>query len=107
MARTALRAFRLAGLMLLLLASPWFISQSMGAAAQPQYGGIVRIIDVAEGGQPIGVPWETSGIDTKLQKPYLESLLREDVKGVIIRGWQRHGRLTWPRIASPSPFGRG
>ncbi len=81
MVAIASRAFRLAGLMLVLLASPWFVADSTGAASQPQYGGILKIVDVAEGGQPIGVPWETSGIDTKLQKPYLESLLREDVKG--------------------------
>ena len=92
MARTALRAFRMAGLMLVLLATPWLVAQSIGAAAQPQYGGVLKIIDVAEGGQPIGVPWETSGIDTKLQKPYLESLIREDVKGNyhpwLATGWK-------------------
>jgi peptide/nickel transport system substrate-binding protein len=50
-------------------------------ATQPQYGGILRIIDTAEGAQPIGCPWEVSGIDSKLMKPVIESLLREDVNG--------------------------
>lgn len=51
------------------------------AATQPQYGGVLKIIDTAEGAQPIGAPWEVSGIDSKLQKPVTESLLREDIKG--------------------------
>ncbi len=51
------------------------------AAAQPQYGGILKIIDTAEGAQPIGAPWEVSGIDSKLMKPAIESLLREDING--------------------------
>jgi peptide/nickel transport system substrate-binding protein len=62
------------------------------AATEPQYGGVLRIIDVAEGGQPIGVPWEISGIDTKLQKPFIDTLIREDVKGNyhpwLATGWK-------------------
>src|SRR4030042_2289191 len=65
---------------------------SARAATEPQYGGVLRIIDVAEGGQPLGVPWEISGIDTKLQKPFIDSLLREDVKGHyhpwLATGWK-------------------
>jgi len=65
---------------------------SSRAATEPQYGGVLRIIDVAEGGQPLGVPWEISGIDTKLQKPFIDSLLREDVKGNyhpwLATGWK-------------------
>ena len=53
-----------------------------GAATQPQYGGVLKIIDTAEGAQPIGAPWEVSGIDSKLQKPAVETLLREDINGV-------------------------
>ena len=52
-----------------------------GAAETPQYGGVLKIIDMAEGAQPIGAPWAVRGIDSKLQKPVLEGLLREDVKG--------------------------
>lgn len=29
--------------------------------SQPQYGGVMRIVDVAEGAQPIGAPWEVDG----------------------------------------------
>jgi peptide/nickel transport system substrate-binding protein len=50
-------------------------------AAQQQYGGVLKIIDMAEGAQPLGAPWLVRGIDSKLQKPVLETLLREDVKG--------------------------
>jgi peptide/nickel transport system substrate-binding protein len=48
---------------------------------KPQYGGVLKIIDLAEGAQPIGAPWAVRGIDSKLQKPVLEGLLREDAQG--------------------------
>ncbi len=51
------------------------------AAAQPQYGGVLKIIDVSEGAQPIGAPWEIQGIDIKLVTPVIETLLHEDAKG--------------------------
>jgi peptide/nickel transport system substrate-binding protein len=52
-------------------------------AAEPQYGGVLKIIDVAEGAQPIGAPWEVKGVDSNLMKPAVESLVREDMKGGI------------------------
>ena len=51
------------------------------AAEQPQYGGVMKIIDVSEGAQPIGAPWEVRGVDSDLMKPAIESLIREDMKG--------------------------
>lgn len=51
------------------------------APEKPQYGGVLKIVDLAEGAQPIGAPWAVRGIDSKLQKPCLESLVREDVNG--------------------------
>jgi peptide/nickel transport system substrate-binding protein len=47
----------------------------------PQYGGVLKIIDVAEGGQPLGAPWEVRGVDSNLIKPAVESLIREDING--------------------------
>ena len=73
------RGFRLGGL--LLAASVLSILPSVCLAEQPQYGGVMRIVDVAEGAQPIGAPWEVRGIDTKLIKPVIEPLVREDIKG--------------------------
>ncbi|HEJ83346.1 MAG TPA: hypothetical protein ENO25_02155, partial [Desulfobacteraceae bacterium] len=52
-------------------------------AETPQYGGIIKIVDMAEGAQPIGVPWENQTIDTKLMPPVIETLLREDVSGKV------------------------
>jgi peptide/nickel transport system substrate-binding protein len=46
-----------------------------------QNGGIMRVVENAEGGAPLGTPWEIRGIDTKLPKPAVESLLREDPNG--------------------------
>ena len=51
------------------------------AEVTPQYGGVLKIIDVAEGGQPLGTPWEVRGVDSNLIKPVIESLLREDING--------------------------
>jgi peptide/nickel transport system substrate-binding protein len=48
---------------------------------QAQNGGIMRVVENAEGGAPIGTPWEIRGIDTKLPKPAIETLLREDPNG--------------------------
>jgi peptide/nickel transport system substrate-binding protein len=50
-------------------------------APQAQNGGVLRVVENAEGGAPIGTPWEIRGIDTKLPKPAIESLLREDPNG--------------------------
>jgi peptide/nickel transport system substrate-binding protein len=54
---------------------------SAHGADQPQYGGILKIIDVAEGSQPIGAPWEVVGVESDLIKPAIETLIREDIKG--------------------------
>lgn len=48
-------------------------------AQQPQYGGILRVIEPAEGGQPIGAPWLVRGIDSNLIRPVVEFLIREDI----------------------------
>jgi peptide/nickel transport system substrate-binding protein len=62
------------------------------AAEQPQYGGVLKIIDVAEGAQPIGTPWAVRGLDSNLNKPAVEALLREDIKGGyhpwLATGWK-------------------
>ena len=65
---------------------------SSEAASQPQRqrGGVMKIIDVSEGAQPIGAPWEVRGIDVKLIRPAVESLLREDIKGNY-SPWAGHG----------------
>ena len=64
--------------MILLLIVPAAVNAK---ATTPRYGGVLKIIDLAEGAQPIGAPWAVRGIDSKLQKPVLEGLLREDVNG--------------------------
>ena len=51
------------------------------AEVTPQYGGVIKIVDLSEGGQPIGAPWQVMGIDSNLMKPAVESLLREDING--------------------------
>ena len=45
-------------------------------AASPQYGGVMKVVDMAEGAAPIGAPWENNTIDTKLMGPVVETLLR-------------------------------
>jgi len=57
------------------------VAVGLSAGSQQQYGGVLKIIDVAEGAQPIGAPWEVQGIDTKLNKPVIEGLIREDIRG--------------------------
>lgn len=54
------------------------------AAGEPQYGGILRIVNPAEGAQPLGVPWETNTIDTTLMPPAVETLTREKTSGEVI-----------------------
>ncbi len=62
------------------------------AATEQQYGGVMRIIDVAEGAQPIGAPWDVRGVDSDLMKPAVESLIREDATGNyhpwLATGWK-------------------
>lgn len=50
---------------------------------EKEYGGTLRIVNVSEGGTPIGVPWEVFGIDTLLLGAYGESLLVERTDGSI------------------------
>lgn len=73
------RRLRVFGLIVLVLSllSP----AAAKAAAQPQYGGIMRIIDTAEGALPLGAPWEVRGGDSNLMKPVVEGFLREDARG--------------------------
>jgi peptide/nickel transport system substrate-binding protein len=56
-------------------------AQKAEQAQQAQNGGILRVVENAEGGAPLGTPWEIRGIDTKLPKPAIETLLREDPNG--------------------------
>src|SRR5262245_66468866 len=56
-------------------------AQKAEQAQQAQNGGVMRVVENAEGGAPIGTPWEIRGIDTKLPKPAIETLLREDPNG--------------------------
>jgi peptide/nickel transport system substrate-binding protein len=50
-------------------------------AAEPQRGGVMKIVDLSEGAQPIGAPWDVRGIDVKIIKPAIESFLLEDING--------------------------
>lgn len=52
-------------------------------AGKPVYGGILKIVNPAEGAQPLGVPWQTTTIDTLLMTPVVENLVREDTSGNI------------------------
>ncbi|NLN07755.1 MAG: ABC transporter substrate-binding protein [Firmicutes bacterium] len=58
-------------------------NEPAGNDGGPQYGGYLKIIENAEGAQPIGVPWEVDTIDSKLQHPALESMAREDANGEL------------------------
>jgi peptide/nickel transport system substrate-binding protein len=83
---------RVLGLSLIAFVMLWPAITSAKTDSQPQYGGILRIIDLSEGAQPIGAPWEVRGIDTKLQKPAIETLVREDIMGNyhpwLATGWK-------------------
>ncbi len=81
MKRTDSFARRMVVLTLIVFLLPLLITISARAASQPQYGGIMKVIDVAEGAQPLGAPWEVRGIDVKLMRPVIEGLLLEDIKG--------------------------
>ena len=59
------------------------VTNGVVLAQTPEYGGILRIIDMAEGANPIGVPWENFTIDTKLMTPVIETLYDEDFVGKI------------------------
>ena len=47
----------------------------------PQRGGVLKIIDIAEGAQALGAPWEIMGIDVKISKPVIETSFRKISKG--------------------------
>jgi peptide/nickel transport system substrate-binding protein len=72
---------QIVGLTSLVFVMLFLAISSAGAASNPQYGGVLKIVDVAEGAQPIGAPWEVRGIDSKLIHPVLDGLIREDING--------------------------
>jgi peptide/nickel transport system substrate-binding protein len=72
---------RMLGLALVVLVMLFVAISNSEAAPQPQRGGVMKVIDVSEGAQPIGAPWEVRGIDVKIVRPAIESLLLEDIKG--------------------------
>ena len=72
---------QMVGLTLIVFVMLFAAITSVKAASQPQYGGVLKIVDVAEGAQPLGSPWDVRGIDSKLMKPVIESLIREDING--------------------------
>ena len=78
------RAFlRQAACLSLLIMAPLLLAGTAVGAEAPQYGGIMKVVDMAEGGQPLGVPWENTTIDTKLMGPVIETLLIEDPSGML------------------------
>jgi peptide/nickel transport system substrate-binding protein len=83
---------QMAGLALISFVMLSLTVASAEAASQPQYGGVQKIIDVSEGAQPLGSPWDVRGIDSKLIHPVIESLLREDINGGyhpwLATGWK-------------------
>src|SRR4030043_1655354 len=72
---------RRAGLILVVIAILLLTATVAKAEVTPQYGSVIKIGDLSEGGQPIGAPWEVRGIDGNLIKPAVESLIREDING--------------------------
>jgi len=72
---------RRAGLILVVIAILLLTATVAKAEVTPQYGGVIKIVDLSEGGQPIGAPWEVRGIDQNLIRPAVESLIREDING--------------------------
>ena len=83
---------RMVGLTLIMFIMLLPAMASVKAAPKPQYGGVMKIIDISEGAQPLGAPWDVKGIDTKLIKPVVENLLREDINGNyhpgLATGWK-------------------
>jgi len=81
---------QMVGLTLIVFVMLFLVTKS--ADSQPQYGGVLKIIDVAEGAQPLGAPWEVKGIDSKLIHPVLDGLIREDINGNyhpwLATGWK-------------------
>ena len=56
-------------------------------AASPdgvEYGGVMRVITTSEGAQPIGVPWEVTGVDANLQIPTIESVISQKLNGEVV-----------------------
>ncbi len=52
------------------------------ASANPQYGGVLRIVDTPPG-SPFGVPWEIIGVSICSAIPALEPLVRMDRQGNV------------------------
>lgn len=67
----------------LVIAGSLLLSGVSFGAETPLYGGVMKVVDMAEGGQPLGVPWEDTTIDTKLMTPVIETLLVEDTSGKL------------------------
>ena len=48
-----------------------------------KYGGILRVVNAAEGGAPIGIPWGVSTLENLLKPPFFECLLAQTTMGEL------------------------
>ena len=53
------------------------------AVVEDKYGGILRIVNSAEGGAPIGIPWSVSTLENLLKPPFFECLLAPTTLGEL------------------------
>jgi len=63
-------------------ASPGITPSASGA--EDKYGGVLKIVNQAEGATPIGIPWAAATLETLLWAPFFEGLLIEKTNGEII-----------------------
>ena len=56
------------------------LSSKASAAPSPQYGGVMRLVEIPPG-SPFGLPWETIGVSICSALPALEQLVRMDRAG--------------------------
>lgn len=52
--------------------------------ADDKYGGVLKIVNQAEGATPIGIPWSAATLESLLWAPFFEGLLIEKTNGEII-----------------------
>jgi peptide/nickel transport system substrate-binding protein len=58
-------------------------SAEPSGAAKPQYGGVLRVVDIPPG-SPFGVPWETIGVSICSALPAMEPLVKMDRAGTVL-----------------------
>lgn len=59
-------------------------SSSSAPSSEIKYGGILKVVNAAEGSAPLGIPWAQATLEQLLLAPFFEELIKTTTKGELL-----------------------